>query len=148
MEIVSVFIPPGEQLFSLYADGDLVRRDGDEEVGYTLEFRADSMLSLFYHSRHHRRCYVTVDPAIVESWGLSRCLLEGVDRLRSVVAVLEGRAFDRFKRTLWQLGRSCPDCHRLKPLFWVRFAWLCRYGRNSWMNVERLLKEFGGEDGV
>ena len=33
MDTVNVFIPPGQQLFSLYAEGSLVQKEGDEDTG-------------------------------------------------------------------------------------------------------------------
>lgn len=150
MEIVSVFIPPGEpeeQLFSLYAEGSLVRREGDADTGYTLEFDDRKLLAMFYHSQNHRRVYITAPPGAVAGWGVGSSSLHGVDSPRAVVAMLQGRGFDRFKRSFDLVKKLSDDCYSLPPLFWVRFAYLARYGRNSKDNIKRLLQLFGGTNG-
>lgn len=147
MSNVRVFIPPGEQLFSLYADGNLIKKEGNEDEGYNLEF-TPQMIALFYHSKNHRRCYVTVDPLLVSHWGFQQYSLHGVDEKRVVIAVLLGRSFDRFKRSLSLLKKMTANCYNLPPLFWIRFAYLAQKGRNSVSNIERLLTYFGDENGL
>ena len=144
MDIVGVFIPPGQQLFTLYAEGSLVKREGDEESGYNLEFDARKLLVMFYHSHHHRRVYITVPLNTVQKWNIGSSNLYGVDCPRAVVAMLQGRAFDRFKRSFDLVKKLSDDCYVLPPLFWVRFAYLARTGKNSLSNIERLVKLFGG----
>lgn len=144
MEIVTVFIPPGEQLFSLYAEGALMRREGDADTGYTLEFDERKLLAMFYHSQNHRRVYITFPLEAVQGWNIGSSNLYGVDCPRAVVAMLQGRAFDRFKRSFDLVKKLSDDCYFLPPLFWVRFAYLARNGRNSKSNIQRLLQLFGG----
>lgn len=146
MGIVSVFIPPGEgeQLFSLYAEGSLVKREGDKDIGYTLEFDARKLLAIFYHSQNHRRVYITVPLNTVQGWNIGGSYLYGVDCPRAVIAMLQGRAFDRFKRSFDMVKKLSDDCYFLPPLFWVRFAYLARNGKNSKSNILRLLQLFGG----
>ena len=144
MDIVNVFIPPGEQLFSLYAEGALVKRAGDEDSGYSLDFDGRKLLAVFYHSKNHRRVYITVPMESVQGWNIQSSNLFGVDCPRAVVALLQGRAFDRFKRSFDLVKGISDDCYALPPLFWVRFAYLARNGKNSLGNVERLVKLFGG----
>ena len=141
---MGVFIPPRQQLFSLYAEGSLVKREGDEETGYNLEFDGRKLLAMFYHSQNHRRVYISFPIEAVQGWNIGSSNLYGVDCPRVVVAMLQGRAFDRFKRSFDLVKKLSDDCYVLPPLFWVRYAYLARNGRNSLSNIERLIELFGG----
>lgn len=98
----------------------------------------------FYHSQNHRRLYITVPIEAVQGWNIGSSKLYGVDCPRAVVAMLQGRAFDRFKRSFDLVKKLSDDCYLLPPLFWVRFAYLAKNGKNSLNNIERLIKLFGG----
>ena len=111
MDIVGVFIPPGQQLFSLYAEGSLVKREGDEETGYNLEFDGRKLLAMFYHSQNHRRVYISFPLEAVQGWNIGSSNLYGVDCPRAVVAMLQGRAFDRFKRSFDLVKKLSDDCY-------------------------------------
>ena len=134
----------GSSFFSLYAEGSLVQKEGDEDAGYSLDFDARKMLAIFYHSQNHRRLYITVPIEAVQGWNIGSSKLYGVDCPRAVVAMLQGRAFDRFKRSFDLVKKLSDDCYLLPPLFWVRFAYLAKNGKNSLNNIERLIKLFGG----
>lgn len=146
MELVRVYIPSEQQLFTIYADGNLVCIEGDEDSGYNLEFKANQMIALFYHSKFHRRCYITFSPDCIHEWKFPSYNFYLVDQQRVSVSMLQGRAFDRFKRSLEIVKKQVANCYRLPPLFWIRFAYLAQQGRNSIENIERLINVFGGEN--
>ena len=56
-----------------------------------------------------------------------------------VMAVLHGRAYDRYKRSLSYLKkRYTGKSSRFRSLFFMRLAALCRNGMNSNRNIEIL----------
>lgn len=139
METVTVFIPPEKAPYTLFAEGGFLRMDGDDESGWSVEFDAESALLLYYHFPFHRRLYVTCHAD-------SRFPLQkfsGVSDSRSLLCELYGRAFDRMKRAMPHIVKLTGGrCFFFPPEFWLRISHVMRYGKNSRMNISRIVSEF------
>lgn len=139
MELVTVFIPPEKAPYTLFAEGAFVSIKGNKDEGYQVDFSEDYMLLLFYHFPFHRRLYVTVN----HFHSLPKNSLMGVSQKRVILAELQGRAFDRMKRSLAYLKKlTGGNCFSFPKEFWLRFIALMRSGKNSQQNIDTLVKEF------
>ena len=139
MDIVTVRIPATD-FYSLFAEGSFLKME-KTETEYYIDFNADNVLIVFYHFPFHRRLYITCNPAKFNNKEIH--VLEGVDNERSVLVQLQGRAFDRFKRSLDFIKKETDNtCFSLQNEFWFQMANLMRAGKNSTLNMKTVISRF------
>ena len=137
METV-ITIPPTNVHFSLFAEGALLSvfsMGPGMESFVTLE--DEHPINLFYKINGRRYLYICTSVREMESLPVYK--FKEVSSPLRVMAVLHGRAYDRYKRSLSYLKkRYTGKSSRFRSLFFMRLAALCRNGMNSNRNIEIL----------
>lgn len=131
-------------IYTSYAEGKILS-SLDKGNYYEIKLSEQSIIILYYHFNFHRRVYICCIPEKLSSCKLNHPILKfhNVDKNLTVIAELQGRAFDRFKRMCnviknYTNGRF----YDYSILFFSKLAFLCRYGKNSMVNIKNLCKIF------
>lgn len=139
--MISVLIPSDESYFHCYAEGLFVSKlSAGEETQITLD--DNYPFFLYFHFPHHRRIYICYTSPTKNKFHIFN-----VNKDVNVIAIIEGaRAFDRFKNTMDYLNVvTGGEFYTLPPAFFWQLSWLCKFGKNNRMNLERLVKTYKSE---
>lgn len=138
--LITITIPPPTKRFSIYADGvlDAVVRLKEKSF-VTLNDRYP--ITLYYRFGIHRHLYVCTSTSGFPNFPAKT--LEGVPCPMAVLAELTGRAFDRYKRSMYRLKNDTNGkVMRLPPEFFWMLAQKCEQGKNAMKSVDRLMQSY------
>lgn len=138
--MITITIPTPNKRYSIYADGVLdtvIRLKGKSLV--SLDDRWP--ITLYYRFGCHRHLYICTEPEKIPVAPVRE--FRDVPRPLAAVSELEGRAFDRYKRSMYRLKQNTGGKIMKLP---VEFFWLlaekCSQGRNAMKAVDRLAEKY------
>ena len=137
----TIHIPKKNEHYTIYADGKLTNLiSTDNGVFVTLD---DSFVfCLYYTVGKFRRLYVCTRFEFFSGEIFSPIEVTSLSKL-AVIDVLEGRAFDRFKRSMAYLVRATfSHVREYPPLFYAQLALMCHLNHADRMNLRLLVKKF------
>lgn len=141
---ICIKIPVPTKYFSLYVQGrvlDVASMGNGESSFVTMD--SDWPMALYYRVMNRRHIFICTQSSICGF--ATRIFPEAMIPL-TVLTELDGRAYDRYKRTMRMLeDKTKGDCFMSPPDFFIRLAELCRCGRNSMSNVMLLYSLKGGD---
>lgn len=127
---------------TLFAEGSFLRKENYDNTTL-LYFKKKDIVIFFVHYNYLRRIYVTANTQVYPDQ--RPCYFDFCDSDRYLIAKIEGRSFDRFKRSLEYLKEKSDNLYSLNISFWYRFIYLIRAGKNSKTNLDTIISEFSGE---
>ncbi len=138
--MISVLIPSDDNYYHIYAEGVFVSQHNDNNQT-EIVLDDNYPFILYYYFPYHSRIYICCTK---EKCSKNLFSLYNVNKDFSIIAVLEGRrSFDRFKRTMDYLNQKTDgEVYKLPVSFFWQLAYLCKFGKNSSYNIEKLTKRY------
>lgn len=136
--MISILIPSKDNYFHCYAEGLFVSKlNIDDETEITLDDTYPFIL--YYHFPHHRRIYICSTQT-----SKNKFHIYNVNKDFNIIGIIEGsRAFDRFKKAMDFLNTvTRGEVYKLPCTFFWQLSYLCKFGKNSQMNIEHLIKSY------
>lgn len=136
---LTVRIPRGEKEHTIYAEGLLTDMTVTDEYAFvTLD--DNYTVFIYYRLGTFRRIYVCAREDLYPG---VRHYFPEADASMCTLAIMEGRSFDRFKRSMNFLARATSKkFYRYPPSFFWQLSELCRRGRNSRLNLALLVRNY------
>ena len=134
---ISVMIPKYMKLnYTLFAEGNrlCMNREGPF---IKIDFDFSSPVCLWYTYKFHRRLFIIMQPTLYE--------LESVDVIGtfSILTQIQGRSYDRFKRSLRYICRMTQkQCYKFPPMFYFSLSTLAVEKKNSRENLRLLAHKY------
>lgn len=135
----TISIPNENEHYSLYAEGVFVRKMITDTQSF-ITLNDDFCIILYYTVHTWRHLYVCCATRLFPYYPHT---FNESDAPLSVIADLTGRSYDRFKRSMAYLNAATlGKFYRFPPTFFWQLASLCRFGKNSRLNLRLLVNTY------
>ncbi|GMO42604.1 MAG: hypothetical protein Ta2F_18490 [Termitinemataceae bacterium] len=138
---LTISIPPENNIFSLYADGQFIHKEYEKETQTTyLTYAVDSAIFLYFTFPKHRRVYLIRNIAPVKNSVLTslNCLSQPV----KIIFKQFASRVDKTRRAAAFLNEHYKSAYKYSDIFYYRLdRILLRRGKINYMAIAELVKQ-------